>query len=207
MAAKKRMQVLTTQAGARTETSQGLWSQIGILEEAFGTDELVRDFEGWLGDNSDKEYPISAYLRVATSRLSSQNSLDKASRNPEVTDLLREFSYLSDNKVSFREEHKNDLSGLLEMYSKNELIAAFKSFISDKDLGDPYGLRFIARDYLAAADGIAYATRRWKQEAEQAKTERDAAVLRLQAEAEAERQEAARRQQEEAQSFDPLSDG
>jgi hypothetical protein len=129
-----------------------------------------------------------------------------ASKDPRVTALIRELTYLSDGKVTFQGRHKVTLSELLETYTPDELISVFQTFIGDKDLEDPYTLKFIAQNYLDAADGLAYTARRKKTEAESEQIIRAAAIKRLQEEAESELRasEAARKNEEEA--FNPLKD-
>jgi hypothetical protein len=97
------------------------------------------------------------------------------------------------------------LAELLGEYSAEELTTVFKTFIGDRDLEEPYTLKYITGNYLDAADGLCYYARKHKQEAEQAQAARDAAVTRLQSQAEADRLEREKVDQAEKELFDPLA--
>ena len=122
-----------------------------------------------------------------------------------VRSLVRDLTYLSDEKVTFQRRHNAVLDDLLKEYSAEELKGAFDTFLEEKDLDDPYTMKFIAQNYLDAADGLAYSARKRKQEVDQEKKDREAAVARLQAEAEADRLAIEEKQKEEAELFDPLA--
>ena len=211
MKIKKELQAVCAGFGVKTGGYQSTWEEIQALAVAHSVGAVVRDFTNWMNENQGDDFPygaVSKYLQVASGRLSAETTpLAVVANDPNVVSLLRDLTYLSGDKVTFQGRHKPAIAELLKEYSKAELTSVFRTYIADKDLDDPYILKFVAQNFLEAADALAYSSRRRKQEAEQAKTERDAAVLRLQAEAEAERQEAVRRQQEEATAFDPLSDG
>ena len=64
----------------------------------------------------------------------------------------------------------------------------FCKFIEDKDLEDPYTLKFVAQNFLDVADALAYSARKRKQEVEREKIERARHVKHLREEAKAERQ-------------------
>jgi hypothetical protein len=119
-----------------------------------------------------------------------------------VTALARELTYLSRDRVTFKGRDKPVLANLLKTYSQKELVSVFKTYLVDEDLEDLHTLKFIAQDFLDAADALAYSARKRKQDTEKEKAARDAAVKRMQDEAEAERKLAEKKKQEE--SYDPI---
>jgi hypothetical protein len=148
---------------------------------------------------------VVSYRQVAEDRLKANSGpAIIVSKDPRIIDLTRELTYLSDGKVTFQGRHKVALGGLLETYTPEELTEVFKIFIETKDLEDSYTLKYVTQNFLDAADGLAYTSRKKKAEAETERSAREATVLRLQKEAEEERNTARAREQEET--FDPLSE-
>jgi hypothetical protein len=129
-----------------------------------------------------------------------------AAKGPEVIALIRELTNLSRDKVTFQGRQKPGLAELLTSYSAQELISAFKTFIEDKDLEDVYTLKYIAENFIDAADGLAHSARKRKQESDAIRLARDATKARLEAQADVERQEREKKRQEEELAWSPLDD-
>ena len=66
--------------------------------------------------------------------------------------------------MTFQGRHKTALAELLKEYTVEELKVTFTTFLEDKDLDDHYTMKFIAQNYLDAADGLAYSARKRKRE-------------------------------------------
>jgi uncharacterized protein YdaU (DUF1376 family) len=210
MKLKTELTKIAAEHGAKAGGFKNTWDTIRDLGVSHGTGAVATDFAAYMEEYQGDDFPSGAvvsYLRVAADRLTADSAPSTvASKDPRVTALIRELTYLSDGKVTFQGRHKVTLSELLETYTPDELISVFQTFIGDKDLEDPYTLKFIAQNYLDAADGLAYTARRKKTEAESEQIIRAAAIKRLQEEAESELRasEAARKNEEEA--FNPLKD-
>ena len=125
--------------------------------------------------------------------------------NDQIVDGLSTPVYLSGGKVTFQGRHKTALAELLGEYSAEELTTVFKTFIGDKDLEEPYTLKYITGNYLDAADGLCYSARKHKQEATEAQIARDAVVARLQHEVESEQAKREQAKKDELELFDPLA--
>ena len=210
MKLKDELTKIAAQYGARAGGFKTTWDEIKTLGVAHGTGAVATDFTGFMQEMSGDDFPAGAvvsYLRVASERLNASSApAAVVSKDPQVVDLVRELTYLSDGKVTFQGRHKVALGELLKTYPAPELIDVFKTFIGDKDLEDSYTLKFVTQNYLDAADGLAYSARRKKQESDQQAKDRAVAVLRLQQEAEATRQESERAKKLEDEAFDPLAD-
>ena len=196
--------------GAKAGGYKTTWDEIKSLGIAHGTGAVSTDFTAFMEEYHGDDFPkgaVVAYLRYAPDRLVADSApAAVVSKDPQVTGLVREFTYLSGNKVMFQGRQKVALAELLKEYTPEELTAVFKTYLDSKDLEDPYTLKFVTQNYLDAADGLAYSARKQKQEAEEAKTQRDAAVVKMQEQAELERKQAEEKKAKEAQVFDPLAD-
>jgi len=182
--------------------------QIKRLEVIHKSSSVIRAFGEWCRenrDNPDITDPIKSFIMEADDLLAGEAPAQAVAKDPEVVGLVRELTYLSGGKVTFQGRHKAALAELLKEYSSEELTAVFKTFIGDKDLEDAYTLKYITQNYLDAADGLAYSARKHRQEAEQAQIAREAAVARLQSQAEAERLEREKKEQADSELFDPLA--
>ena len=164
--------------------------QMKRLEVIHKSSSVLRAFGEWCKENEgnpDIHDPIKGFLQEADELLAGETPASVAVKDPAVVNLTREFTYLSGSKVTFQGRHKVTLAELLSTYSTDELVSVFRTFIGDKDLEDPYVLKYVAQNFLDAADGLAYTSRRKAEEVKQAQKDRDTAVARLQAEAEADR--------------------
>lgn len=196
--------------GAKAGGYKTTWDEIKSLGIAHGTGAVSTDFTAFMEEYHGDDFPkgaVVAYLRYAPDRLVADSApAAVVSKDPQVTGLVREFTYLSGNKVMFQGRQKVALAELLKEYTPEELTAVLKTYLDSRDLEDPYTLKFVTQNYLDAADGLAYSARRQKQEAEEAKTQRDAAVVKMQEQAELERKQAEEKKAKEAEVFDPLAD-
>lgn len=209
MKLKDELTKIAAQHGAKAGGYKTTWDEIKSLGVAHGTGAVSTDFSAFMEEYHGDDFPAGAvvsYLRVAADRLTASTApANVVSSDPRVIGLVRELAYLSDGRVTFQGRQKVQLAVLLESYPPEELIAVFKAYLETKDLEDPYTLKFIAQNYLDAADGLAYSVRRRKQEADDAKAARDVIAERLQREAEEERRLAGEKRQSEEAVFDPLS--
>lgn len=182
---------IATFHGAKAGGYKTTWDEIKSLGIAHGTGAVATDFSAYMEEYHGDDFPSGAvvsYLRTAAERLvAGSEPSTLASKDPSVVNLIRELTYLSGDKVTFQGRHKVQLSELLRSWSSEELVSVFKTFLSDKDLEDPYVLKYITGNFLDAADGLSYSAKKRKQESEQTKLLRDSTARRLQEEAEAER--------------------
>jgi regulator of protease activity HflC (stomatin/prohibitin superfamily) len=95
---------------------------------------------------------------------------------------------------------------VLKEFTAEEIKSAFKTWVEAQDLNDPKNLSFLPGKFVQIVDNLAYTAREQKREAEEAKTQRDAAVAKMQQQAEAERAEAEKKREAETKVFDPLAD-
>jgi hypothetical protein len=208
MKLKDELTKIAAQHGAKAGGYKTTWDGIKSLGVAHGTGAVATDFSGFMEEYHGDDFPAGAvvsYLRVAAERLTASTApAAVASKDPRVIGLIRELTYLSGDKVTFQGRHKVALADLLAEYSPEELIGVFQTFVQDKDLEDSYILKFITQNFLDAADGLAYSARKRKQEIEANQAARDAAVRRLQDQAETERLQ--REAQKDQETFDPFSE-
>lgn len=209
MKLRDELTIIAAQHKAKAGGYKTTWDEIKTLGLAHGNYAVASDFKAYMEEFQGDDFPngaVVAYLKVAADRLASDAaSTGTASQDPDVISLTRELIYLSGDKVTFQGRHKPVLAGLLKTYTQEELIAVFKTFVGDKDLDDSYVQKYVAQNFLDAADGLAYSARKRKEESDKSKIAREATVQRIQAEAEAERLAAESFRRKEEKLFDPLA--
>lgn len=193
--------------GGRSKVYPQQDEQLRALEVEHSRSAVVTDFRTFLQENEGDDFrygPVSAYLNIASDRLSSDTTQAVASlKDPEVVSLARELSYLSGGQISLLDKQRIRLAEVLKEFSAAEITSAFSAWYADQDTSDPKNVSFLAGKFVQIVDGLAYAARKKKQESEQVRIARDATARKLQEEAEAERQAAA--QKEKEADFDPFS--
>ena len=206
---KESLGIVAAANGARLGGYDSTWEEIRLLSSAHGSGAVITDFREWLQETRGDDFPkgaLVAYLRTAAERLVGDSApATQAAKDPEVQHLIREITYASGDKVTFQGRHKVLLADLLKEYADTELLSIFRTFIESKDLEDPYTLKYIAQNFLDAADGLAYSARKKKKESEQYQIARDATARRMQEEAEAERAKRDEERAKEEAAFDPLA--
>lgn len=192
--------------GAKAGGNNGSWDKTKTLADAYGSSAFLQEFEKYMGEEQGGDFPYGAlagFLYVAEDRLASDPIATTGNaKDPAVVALARELSYLSDGAVTFVDKQRSRLSEVLADFSAGEIKSAFKVWVDAQDLNDPKNVSFLAGKFVQIADGLCYTARKRKQEAEQAKTDRGAAVARLQEEAEVNRQ--AREKMKQTEDVDPL---
>jgi uncharacterized protein YdaU (DUF1376 family) len=185
------------------------WDEMNVLAVQFKRGAVVRDFTDWMEENQGDDFPkgpVVAYLRVAVDRLSGgTTSVSVVLKSPEVVNLVRELSYAAGGQMAFADKHRVRLAEVLKEFSAEEIKSAFKVWLEANDLSDPYTSKGAANNFAQTADQLCYSAREQKKEVAQTKIAREAAVARLQEEAETDRQAREKLRQTE-ESFDPLSD-
>lgn len=209
MKLKKEIQAVCARYGANAGGYAETWEQMAALELAHSRGAVVRGFTEFMDENQGDDFPrgaVSAYLRGAVRRLASDvDPASVAAKNPQVRALEAELIYLSDDRVTFQAGHKIVLEELLRDFEPEEVVSAFKTFIENKDLGDPKVVNFAAKNFVDAANGLILSARRRQKEKSADDSAREAAKLRLQEEAERERVAAETEKQKEEELFDPLA--
>lgn len=165
---------------------------------------VERAFGQWASencDNPDIKDPLAVFLADADSILSSDTPSQAAAKSPEAINLSRELSVLSGGDVAFNDKHRVRLSELLQEYSSEEILGAWKAWAPNQD-SDP---KFLAGNFVQAADNLCYAARRREKERREQDAAHEATRKRLQEEAEAERRLAEQREREQADLFDPIA--
>jgi hypothetical protein len=135
-----------------------------------------------------------------------EGSESVAAKDSDTVKLTRVLTRLSGDRVTFQRQHKVALTELLLLYAHDEIVSAFEKFIENINLDDPTTLKYVAMNFMEAADALAHSARAQEQQRALNATLREAAVKRLQEEAERDRQEEDRKRQTEENSFDPLKD-
>lgn len=183
------------------------WENLKLLSNAHGSQAVLNDFDSFLSEGD--EYPkgaLTAYNQVAADRLGSDSPLQASAKDPEVVSLVRELSYASGGQICFVDKQRARLAEVLKEFSAEEIKSAFVHWVDAQDLNDPKNLSFLPGKFVQIVDNLTYAARKQKQEAEEAKTQRDAAVVKMQEQAELERKQAEEKKAKEAEVFDPLAD-
>lgn len=209
MKIKKELQAVCAAFGEKPGGYQSTWEDAQALAVAHSVGAVVRDFTSWMEENQGDDFsygPVSKYLQVAHARLSIDSTpASFALKDPEVVSLVRELSYLSDGQVSFMDKQRVRLAEVLKEFSAAEITSAFSAWLADQDTSDPKNLSFLPGKFVQIVDGLAYSARKKKQEAEQAKIDRDRTARRLQDEAETARLLREAEKDREADLFDPLA--
>jgi hypothetical protein len=209
MKIKKELQAVCAAFGEKPGGYQSTWEDAQALAVVHSVGAVVRDFTAWMEENQGDDFsygPVSKYLQVASARLSVDSTpVSVALKDPEVVSLVRELSYLSGGQISFMDKQRVRLAEVLKEFSAAEITSAFTAWFADQDTTDPKNLSFLPGKFVQIVDGLAYAARKRKQESEQAQIARDAAVRRLQDEAETERLRREAEKDRESELFDPLA--
>ena len=182
--------------------------QLKRLEVIHKPSSVIRAFGEWAKvnrDNPDIQDPVRSFVMEADDLLAGESPVQSVAKDPGVVALVRELAYLSDGQVAFEDKHKARLAEVLSEFDAEDIKAAFRAWSMYQDFTDPKVQKWGAGEFVQKVDQIVSAAHRKRQEAEQAGKDRETAVARLQAEAEAERaaQETARAA--EADVFDPLA--
>ena len=200
---------IQTACGGRSRVYPQQDEQLKALEVEHSRSAVVTDFKAFLRENDGDDFrygPVSAYLNVASDRLSTDTTAAVASaKDPEVVSLARELTYASGGEIAFQDKQRSRLAEVLKEFSAEEIKHAFATWLGNQDLSDPKNVSFLAGKFVQIADSLCYTAKRKKQESEETKVLRDQTATRLQEQAEQER--LAKAQQEKIlDSFDPLAD-
>ena len=210
MKIKKEIQAVCANFGEKPGGYQSTWEDIQALVVAHSVGAVVRDFTAWMEENQGDDYPygpVSKYLQVAHDRLSSDTAPAAASlKDPEVVSLVRELTWLSGGVIAFGDKQRIRIAEVLKEFTAEEITTSFKEWLQDQDLSDPKNVSYLPGKFVQIVDSRAYSLRKTRIEKAQSEKDREAAVIRLQAEAETARQEAEKKRAEEENSFDPLAD-
>jgi len=181
--------------------------EIKQLESIHKGTSVIRAFGEWgLANQGDPDIkdPIAVFLREADDILSGEAPFQVAQKDPEVMSLVRELSYISDNQVVFNDRNKLRIAEVLKEFTAEEIIISFRGWFDRLDTSNPKNIEFAGKNFAEVADGLAYSTRRKKQESDAALIARTRRAAELQAEAEAERAEAEKKRLAEENIFDPV---
>ena len=208
MRIKKELQAVCGGFGVKAGGYQSTWEEIQALAVVHTVGGVVRDFTAYLEEYQGDDFPqgaVSKYLQVASSRLSSDTvPATRAAKDPEVVSLARAIMRASQNEITLLDKQKIRLSeALSEGFTADEILAGFKEWFSKQDVAKDGP--FLAGKFAQQAADLAYGVREARKEAEATSSAREAAVLRFQAQAEAERQAAEAKKQEESEVFDPFA--
>ena len=208
MKIKKELQAVCGGFGVKAGGYQSTWEEIQALAIAHSTGAVVRDFTAYLEEYQGDDFPQGAvlkYTQIASNRLSADSlPAVRAAKDPEVVSLARAIMRASQNEITLLDKQKIRLSeALSEGFTADEILAGFKEWFSKQDVAKDGP--FLAGKFAQQAADLAYGVREARVEAEKQSAAREAAVLRLQAEAEAERQIAEAKKVAEESIFDPLS--
>ena len=207
MKIKKEIEAVCIASGLKAGGYKDTWDQIAVLGVVHSVGAVVRDFEEWLSESTDERFlrgPVSAYLQVAPDRLSGNAGAVKASsRDPEVIELSRSIARASGGEITFLDKQKIRLSEALKEFTQEEIITGFKEWFGKQDVAKDGP--FLAGKFAQQAADLAYNVREERIEKEIAAKKREAKVLELQEQAEADRTASEKARQEEDEAFDPLA--
>jgi hypothetical protein len=206
---KTEMAVVAARHRQKATAFDNVWDELMILTRAHSSQGVINDFEDFLSENEGAEFAkgaLVAYQYKAADRLLGEAPALAEVKSPALTDLNRELTYLSGGVISFIDKQKIKLVELLREWTREEIITVFKEWLADQDLTDAKNLQYLPGKFVQTADSRCYSLRRARQEKVAEAEARQKAVERLQEAANAEREEAERKRQEEAQQFDPLAD-
>jgi uncharacterized protein YdaU (DUF1376 family) len=207
---KAEMTGVGVRCGQKVKGYDNTWDELRILGIAHGYSAVVRDFEEFLNETPGNEYPkgaLVAYSWAAADRLRADSPVQASAKDPEVVSLARELTYLSDGQISFGDKHRVRLAEVLKEFTAVEIQSVFRTWLQDQDLTDPKNLGYLPGNFVQKVDGLAYTSRRKAEEAKQAQKDRDTAVARLQAEAEADRLKREGTKNQENNLVDPVFGG
>ena len=185
------------------------WEDLLILTKAHSSNAVINDFEDYLSENRGVEFPkgvLSKYQYVAADRLLGEAPALAEVKSPALTNLNREMTHLSGGVIAFIDKQKVTLAELLRDWTEEEVLAVFKEWLADQDLTDAKNVQYLPGKFVQTADSRCYSLRRSREEKVSEGLARSKAVERLQEAANAERQEADRKRQEESEVYDPLAD-
>jgi hypothetical protein len=169
---------------------------------------VVRDFEEWLSETTDERFlhgPVSAYLQVATGRLSGGGAASTVSaKDPEVVGLSRTITRASEGEITFLDKQKVRLAEALKEFTVEEIVAGFKEWFGKQDVAKDGP--FLAGKFAQQAADLAFNVREDRIEKARVEKSREITKIRLQQEAETARQESERAKKLEDEAFDPLAD-
>ena len=209
MRIKKELQAVCGGFGVKAGGYQSTWEDLQTLAIVHSVGAVARDFTNYLEEYRGDDFPngaVSKYLQVASDRLGSDRIGAVASaKDPEVVSLVRELTYASEGKIAFLDKQRVRLAEVLKEFPAEDVKSAFHSWLEEQDLSDPKNVSFLPQKFVQIVDSLCYSARRRKQEADDARVLREDAVVRLQREAEEERQKAEEKKHAEEAVFDPLA--
>lgn len=209
MKIKNEIQAVCAHFGVKAGGYKNTWDEIAVLARQHSVGGVVNDFREWMQENSKDDFrtgPVSAYLYLATDRLSVDSTPARVTlKDPAVVSLIRHLTHLSGGTVAFEDKHKIRLAEVLESFSVEEIISVFKTWLDAQDLNNTAFLFNLPHKFVQLADGLCYSLRQTRIEKLKSDSERAAAVLRLQEQAEVERLKTQKKISEEESLFDPLA--
>jgi uncharacterized protein YdaU (DUF1376 family) len=187
--------------GFKVSGYQQTWEDLIILTKAHSSQAVINDFAAFLSENRGAEFNnvLTKYLYVAADRLLGEAPALAEVKSPALTNLNRELTYLSGGIISFIDKQKIKLAELLRGWTEEEVLAVFKEWLAEQDLNDPKNVQYLPGKFVQIADSRCYALRRSRAEKVAEGLARERAVERLQEAANAERQEAEKKRQAEAE--------
>lgn len=136
-------------------------SMIQLLEAEHKGSAVINAFTEWALEHRYDELrnPVSEFLKEAEDLLGGRIA-SKPAKDPEITNLARELTYISGGVVHFTDKHKVRLvDQIADGFTPAEIIAAFREVFeaADKD-----AVKYIAKNFVETADQIVYASRKRK---------------------------------------------
>ena len=206
---KKELEKICAAHGVRAGGYSDTWEEIHALGVAHSVGAVVRDFEEWLSELQGDDFPkgaVAKYRFSAPARLGGSSVSNQAIvKSPEIANLARELTHLSDGVIMFDDKQRVRLAEVLKEFTVEEVTAAFKAWMDEQDLNDLKNVQYLPGKFVQIVDSKAYSLRKRRAEKIAEQTARDAAVKRMQAEAEADRKKRAEERRKEEELFDPFA--
>ena len=210
MKIKNELQAVCAGFGIKPGGFKNTWDDVNALAKGHSVGAVVTDFTAWMEENQGDDFPrgpVSAYLYVAHDRLSADTAPATAIlKDPEVVGLSRELSHVSGGVIAFVDKQRIRIGEVLKEFTAEEITAVFKTWLGDQDLNDAKNVSYLPGKFVQIMDNLCYSLRRSRLEKIKADADREAAKLRLQAEAQAELDAARKIAEDEQNSFDPLAE-
>ncbi|SRR6266436_3430684 len=137
MGYKREIQILGMRVmGVQIQSQDPRWSDLSVLKDAYGADEVVAAFEDWISAEQHKPvpYPLAPFLRVAPGIL--KGKIHVVSRDPEFQgdlDKLCGDLYTVNNLQAFTGKERDALALLLKTYTAAEIKTSYIEYTANLD--------------------------------------------------------------------------
>lgn len=132
---------------ARIFPTDSAWSEMNSLKRIHGQAKVVDAFSDWTDSVAGESipHPLTEFLNMAGMLLD-----PRATKANSVKPLILKLSVLSDG-VTFSQKQSFEIARLLETYTEEQIVAAFRDFYPTLD---DYSLKFAGKDFTEKAEQL-----------------------------------------------------